>query len=228
MKITSFDKSTLKTLQAEIEKALRPIAEKYGVGMKMNGGSYGPGAATLKVQIVPLNTDGTRKSEFEDDFRKYAESYGLKPEHLFAEVTYGGKRYKIVGLNTNRYKMPLHVERDGKRFFVPMDAANALRSKKDGGSFLDDERMISSISAGLDKAPKMGEPGFGQSLVDRAAAEKKTDELLRDNPEMYFADGELKGTKKQIREHWIRHFMNPVDYAALGFGSAPVTPAPKR
>jgi len=223
MKITSFDKSTLKTLQAEIEKALKPVAEKFGVGMKMNGGSYGPGAATLKVQVVPLNTDGTRKSEFEDSFKKYASTYGLKPEHLFAEITYGGNRYKIVGLNPNRYKMPLHVERvpGGKRFFIPIEAANALRSKefldKDNGSFLDDERMISSISAG--------------QAVDRKTAEKKTDELLRDNPEAYFADGELRAhgmSDKRIREHWVQHFMRPVDYAALGFGSVPVTPAPKR
>jgi hypothetical protein len=196
MKITSLDKPTLRVISAAMEKALSAVGNELGIKITVGNARYEAERASYKIEVATVGTDGTVQSKGVVNFKKLAHMYGLKPEHLGAEITYGGKRYRITGLNPDRFKFPLEVKRipDGKGFCLPEKAAAALKSKEDGGSFLDNQRLV-DVTA------------FDFKLSARDEAEKKADALLRDAPENYYMDGELKGSAKQIREHWIQHFM---------------------
>ena len=100
------------------------------LNFQTRGISYSSDGDSCTVKLV-VSKPGAESKEAKD-FRAGAELYGLKPEHLGAEVTVNGKRLKIDGVSVRSRKYPIlatEVE-SGKRFKYTSDGiARALKAE---------------------------------------------------------------------------------------------------
>lgn len=82
------------------------------------------GAPAPKVDEAAIKAAKARKAaKAERDFKRWAASYGLKPEWFGETFTSRGTGFRIVGINTRAPKYPVQAERvrDGKGFKFTAD-----------------------------------------------------------------------------------------------------------
>jgi hypothetical protein len=120
--ITKLDRTNLKLLRAELDAAVFDVAKKYGISLKFGNARFTESTATIKLDIAVKDADGTVVNRGREDFTRYAEMYGLKPEWLDLTFLSGGKTYKITGLAPNRRKRPVLAETNGKTYIFPVEA----------------------------------------------------------------------------------------------------------
>ena len=105
------DKVQLRKLQDEINAHLEVIARRFGL-VKLTSGRivYQPDglSAKITVEAEALSPDGQGSKE--KAFLRYADIYGLKPEHLHKEFTLSGKRYQLIGFDEKRRKRPFLIK----------------------------------------------------------------------------------------------------------------------
>lgn len=133
--VTELTRSNLRDMERDINEALKPIAEKYGVVMNAGGGSFEPTNARLHLSIATKGKGGSVNTREAEDFKRNAFRYGLKPEDLGREFTEGGHTYKIVGCKPKSYQYPILCVRDGsKTYKMPADrVARGLAAMKAAG-----------------------------------------------------------------------------------------------
>ncbi len=125
-KMTKMTRASCRIFKDEMLKALQSIADKHGVTVAYDGGSYSNTHVTSKIkwEVVTetVGTDGTSKA-VPADFAANAPAYGLLPEHYGAIFTSGRTEYRITGIKPSRYKYPISAERvkDGKGFKFPIE-----------------------------------------------------------------------------------------------------------
>jgi len=113
------ERSKAKKLAGELEKALAPLAAKYGLTVSVTGGVIGQFAFRPRVEFT--EADGARKL-----FETYATAFGLKTTDFGRTFVTAGRQYKIVGLKLNAAKRPVLAERtDGKTYMFPTSAIRA-------------------------------------------------------------------------------------------------------
>jgi hypothetical protein len=124
MEIKQFNTANLKMLEASIDEALKPVAEKYGIQIKRLGGSFSPSDFRVRLECAVKNEDGTFETSERADFKLFAPTIGLSSSDLDTEFEYNEVKYKIIGMKTRSHKYPIIGERvpDGKRFKFPASA----------------------------------------------------------------------------------------------------------
>ena len=134
MKITAIDRKALQHLRGVIDSALDELSNEQGWGIKLQlgNGSYSGSNGHFKLNISAIDESGTVVTEEAEDFKRYAELYGLKPEWLGEIFTYtsykqGSKpeSYKIVGFKARARKRQILTE-DGNGKRVVWPAKNVL------------------------------------------------------------------------------------------------------
>ena len=134
MKITAIDRKALQYLRGVIDSALDELSNEQGWGIKLQlgNGSYSGSNGHFKLNISAIDESGTVVTEEAEDFKRYAELYGLKPEWLGESFTYtsykqGSKpeTYKIIGLKARARKRQILTE-DGNGKRVVWPANNVL------------------------------------------------------------------------------------------------------
>jgi hypothetical protein len=120
MKIDSFDRTNLRLIADDIRTALAPIAVKWGITLDYKGARFSPDNVTFKMEGATIGSGGVSNTRERDNFKLYASMYGLKDTDLDKEISYAGKKYIIVGLNTRRQKYPIVAKRveDGKTILL--------------------------------------------------------------------------------------------------------------
>ena len=128
-KVTEITRPFLRAAREELEAELKDFGEKYGLTLSVGAARFTKGNAAFKVQLATTSDDGTVNTREAENFKLNAHQFGLKPEHLNSEITYLGRKYKLVGLAMNSIKFPLIVERipDGKGYRMPLYAASSIR-----------------------------------------------------------------------------------------------------
>jgi len=102
------------------------IEKRFNIKINVcGGGSFDPteaGGGTFKIEAVPI-VDGTAKPKGQLDFERYADQYGLEPSDFGRTFLSRGREFRISGLVTRRYKMPINAERvsDGKGYMFGAD-----------------------------------------------------------------------------------------------------------
>jgi hypothetical protein len=121
--ITNIDRQFLQTVRPELETALADVAARYGVKISLGNCTFSSGAATFKLNIATKTESGDVMTPDAEMFKLSAYQFGLKPENLFAEFTYGGERYKLTGLKP-RSRFPIIAQRlsNGKSFKLPIES----------------------------------------------------------------------------------------------------------
>ena len=126
--LQSFDRPSLRDLSADIQKTLKDLGETYGVSFTMGSIRFSTSQATFKLTASIMSAAGVVVDVDRDNYTKHADSFGLDSSWLDKTFTEFGKTFKIVGLQPRRTKNPVLVERDGKKYIMPVEAV--LRGMK--------------------------------------------------------------------------------------------------
>ena len=134
MKIKAIDRKALQYLRGVIDSALDELSNEQGWGIKLQlgNGSYSGSNGHFKLNISAIDESGTVVTEEAEDFKRYAELYGLKPEWLGESFTYSSVKrgsspetYKIIGFKARARKRQILTE-DGNGKRVVWPAKNVL------------------------------------------------------------------------------------------------------
>lgn len=126
--MTTIDKALLQTLRVEMNAALKAVAEKHGVVIEVGNASFMETSATFKLGVAVVNEDDENSTVAEvkaaEVWTKAASSYGLKSEWLGETIAISGRAFKIVGLNTRKYKKPVIIKEiaTGKNFVTQVES----------------------------------------------------------------------------------------------------------
>jgi hypothetical protein len=168
--IKAFDRTNLRLISADIEAVLKPIAIKYGITFTYKGARFLADNATFKIEGATVGAGGVANTRERDNFKLYASMYGLKETDLDKEITYGGTRYIIKGLNTRRQKYPVVATRiaDGKTILLTIEGVKSA--------------LLRSASITLNPAPQPN-PNFRPTVGPATLAD-----IIGDNE----AEGEIQ------------------------------------
>lgn len=112
-KVTTINPAFLKALRLELNEAIKPVAQKYGIAMALGNASFTETMFHYKLEgVVPVG-DGevlsVRDMKAAEDYKRLCTAYGLKLEWLGREFQYGGRTVKLVGIMPKRTKFPILV-----------------------------------------------------------------------------------------------------------------------
>ena len=127
MKIDSFDRTNLRLISVDLQAVLASVAAKYGITFSYRGARFLADNATFKIEAATIGSGGVANTRERDNFKLYASMYGLKDTDLDREISYAGKKYVIIGLNTRRQKYPIVAKRveDGKTILLTCEGVKS-------------------------------------------------------------------------------------------------------
>jgi hypothetical protein len=100
--ITTIDRATAKQLGAEVEAALREIAERHGLELVPKGGKFDPSVGTFKPNFEFKTSDSGA-----NEFALYADMFGLDADDFGKEFTTHGKTFRISGIAPRSHVRPI-------------------------------------------------------------------------------------------------------------------------
>jgi len=123
-KVTSFNRQNIRQINFEIEAALKSIANKYGVEVKLGNTRFTGDNFTTKVQVATVGDGGITMSKEATDFNRYKTILGINMD-LGQEFERNGNTYTIVGLKPRSKKYPVLAKcSDGKTYKLPVNLIN--------------------------------------------------------------------------------------------------------
>jgi len=127
--VTKFGQANVREILEECQKALAPIAEKYGLTLDRKGRTYQHDALPVMFQLLIKETteDGTVLTAAGKDFQKYAALYGLKAEDFGREFRHQGETFRISGFKPKSRKYPVLADnvKTGKTFKFMVETVEA-------------------------------------------------------------------------------------------------------
>ena len=123
-KVTSFNRQNIRQINSELEAALKQVAEKYGLEVKLGNTRFTGDNFTTKVQVATVGEGGITMSKEATDFNRYKTILGINMD-LGQEFQRSGKTFTIVGLKPRSKKYPILAKcSDGKTYKLPVDLVN--------------------------------------------------------------------------------------------------------
>src|SRR5271157_1557244 len=136
--IKEFDKTNLTALRNDFDAAIKQVAAKHGIVIRLKTLRYDSVKANGNVEFIA--TGGANNADpqaaqlaiYKADFQRYASVFGLKPEQWGATIKSGAESYKLVGLKPKAPKRPVLAQsmRDGKIYILTESAIAPLQSKQ--------------------------------------------------------------------------------------------------
>lgn len=135
--MTTIDRDLLRAVKEDLAEALAEVGQKHGLLLQFNGGKFSDASATLKLDIAVATGkkgENTMSVKAAEDWKKYAEMFGMKPAWLGKKVMHAGEAHTILGLMPKRRKFPVLVRKpSGKQLLLTAETvrgAAALGSLK--------------------------------------------------------------------------------------------------
>jgi len=132
MKINSFDRASLKTLNKAIIEAVQPIAEEFGIQIKLGGARFTPTDGKVKLICAIQNSDGTYETPERADFKEFALMYGLTADDIDMEFEWSKEKFKLTGIKIRSRRFPIMAQRmrDGKSFKFGADIVKFAKAQQ--------------------------------------------------------------------------------------------------
>lgn len=110
------DKKLCKEISVEIEKALGPVAAKFGLVATLKGGKYDATGYYPKIELK--EGDAGKKS-----FEAHAARFDLVPSDFGREFQHKGEAYTVADVKLGSDKFPILAKRasDGKVYGFPSE-----------------------------------------------------------------------------------------------------------
>jgi len=113
----SLDRATVKKIRELMQTALDDLDVEEEIGQKIKfsvgNASFSGNSVTFKVEGATMGEDGQVNNKAADDFRRYANLWGLSPDDLGREISVNGKTMTIVGGKPRSKKYPILAENMG-------------------------------------------------------------------------------------------------------------------
>ncbi len=116
----------IRKLFEEAMKGQEKKFEELGIVVKIGGGRYDHNSAYWKIEVAEKNEAGVVVSKEAEDFKLYAQLYGLEPDDLGRKFKDSGDDCEIIGLNTGAPKYPIQVLKNGRTFRYQRDHVKRL------------------------------------------------------------------------------------------------------
>lgn len=130
MKITQFDRPTVKALRERLDEALADVGLELGLSIKAGNARFGPTNVTFKVEAAVLDAEGSAQTKEATEFKQLAPLYGLQEADLGRTFMFRGKPYEIVGAKFNSPKYPILARnRSGKVYKFQVEDVKRLLPK---------------------------------------------------------------------------------------------------
>ena len=109
MKVTNFDKPTVKAIRMAMDKALAQVEKEYGITIKTGNARFSGDEVTFKVKANTMGDNGTVNTREANMWNLYADMNGLGHLSVGDTVNLQGKSFTIAGWNTRARKSPVNI-----------------------------------------------------------------------------------------------------------------------
>lgn len=125
MKVQEFNKTNLRQMNAEIESALKQIASKYGLEVKLGNTRFSKQNASSKFELMTIGDSGNIMTKEALDFNRYKNYKDIRA-NLGDSFQFNGNTYTIVGYKARSHKYPILAKcaEDGKTYKLPINTVN--------------------------------------------------------------------------------------------------------
>ena len=110
MKVSQFDKPTIKAIRMAMDQALATVANEYGITINTGNARFSGNEVTFKVKANTMSSDGTANTKEADNFELYKNSIGLGWLEVGDQIMLQGKYFTLKGYNTRARKSPIQIE----------------------------------------------------------------------------------------------------------------------
>ena len=119
-----FDRTRVREIHTALEAALTPLAEQLSLEIRVGGARYTAQDIRFNIEVFSPGSGGPEAEQF----RVYCRRYGLEPEDLGKEFTWGGRPFTLIGCKPRSTRFPLlGRSADGKTYKFPADVAKLIR-----------------------------------------------------------------------------------------------------
>ena len=109
MKVTNFDKPTIKAIRMAMDQALATVASEYGITINTGNARFSGNEVTFKVKANTQSADGTVNTKEAQMWDLYAPTHGLGHLSVGDTIQLQGKSFTIAGYNTRARKSPINI-----------------------------------------------------------------------------------------------------------------------
>ena len=110
MKVTNFDKPTIKAIRQAMDNALAQVADEYGITINTGNARFSGNEVTFKVKANTLDATGSANTKEAQMFDLYKHSEGIGHLNVGDTVTLQGQSFILKGYNTRARKSPIQIE----------------------------------------------------------------------------------------------------------------------
>jgi hypothetical protein len=110
MKVSNFDKPSIKAIRIAMDEALAKVSKEYGIKISTGNARFSNDEVTFKVKANTIGTGGVVKTKEAQAWDIYANMNGLGHLSVGDSVQLQGKSFTIKGYNTRARKSPINIE----------------------------------------------------------------------------------------------------------------------
>ena len=110
MKVSNFDKPSIKAIRQAMDAALAKVSKEYGIKISTGNARFSADEVTFKVKANTIGTGGVVKTKEAQAWDIYANMNGLGHLSVGDSVELQGKSFTIKGYNTRARKSPINIE----------------------------------------------------------------------------------------------------------------------
>ena len=129
MKVTNFDKPTVKAIRMAMDNALAKVEKEYGITIKTGNARFSGDEVTFKVKANTMGDNGTVNTREANMWNLYADMNGLGHLSVGDTVNLQGKSFTIAGWNTRARKSPVNItDAQGRGYKCSVDMVKMYNS----------------------------------------------------------------------------------------------------
>ena len=129
MKVTNFDKPTIKAIRMAMDNALATVEKEYGITISTGNARFSGNEVTFKVKANTMGNDGTVNTKEAQMFDLYKNSIGLGHLNVGDTINLQGKSFTIAGYNTRARKSPINItDAQGRGYKCSVDMVKMYNS----------------------------------------------------------------------------------------------------
>ena len=129
MKVTNFDKPTVKAIRMAMDNALAKVEKEYGITIKTGNARFSGDEVTFKVKANTMGSDGTVNTREANRWNLYADMNGLGHLSVGDTINLQGKSFTIAGWNTRARKSPVNItDAQGRGYKCSVDMVKMYNS----------------------------------------------------------------------------------------------------
>ena len=110
MKVTNFDKPTIKAIRQAMDQALATVASEYGITINTGNARFSGDEVTFKVKANTLDASGSANTKEAQMFELVKGQEGIGHLSVGDTITLQGKDFILKGFNSRARKSPIQIE----------------------------------------------------------------------------------------------------------------------